>query len=73
MKIQTLTISGGVKRSCDFQSADASFEATVTLDEGENPKQVFARVYRSLMDVCQAEADGQIAEAVRIKREVEGI
>jgi hypothetical protein len=73
MKIQTLTISGGAKRSRDFQSADASFEAVVTLDEGENPKEAFVRVYRSLMGVCQAEAEAQVTEAVRIRREVEGI
>lgn len=73
VKVQTLTISGGVKRSCDFQSTDASFEITVTLDTGENPKAVYRDVYRSLMATIQQEAQEALTEAIHIKREVEGI
>jgi hypothetical protein len=73
VKIQSLTISGSVKRSAEFQSTDAGFEVVVTLDAGENPKRVYRDVYRSLMGVVQIEAQEALAEAIRIKREVEGI
>lgn len=73
MKIQTITISGGVKRSRDFQSTDAGFEVTVTLDAGEKPQEVFGRVYQQMMRACQVEAQEELAEAIRIKRDVEGI
>jgi hypothetical protein len=62
-----------VKRSAEFQSTDAGFEVVVTLDAGENPKRVYRDVYRSLMGVVQIEAQEALAEAIRIKREVEGI
>jgi hypothetical protein len=73
MKVQTLTISGGVKRSRDFQSTDAGFEVVVTLDAGENPQEVYGRVYQKMMNACQVEAQEELHEAIRIKREVEGI
>jgi hypothetical protein len=73
VKIQTLTISGSVKRSAEFQSTDAGFEVVITLDAGENPKAVYRDVYRSLMGVVQFEAQEALTEAIRIKREVEGI
>ena len=73
MKVQTLTISGGVKRSRDYQSSDASFEVTVTLDAGENPKAIYRDVYRSMMAAIQQEAQQALNEAIYIRREVEGI
>jgi hypothetical protein len=73
VKIQSLTISGSVKRSAEYQSTDAGFEVVVTLDAGENPKRIYRDVYRSLMGVVQIEAQEALSEAIRIKREVEGI
>ncbi len=73
MKVQSITISGGIKRSREFQSADASFDVTVTLDAGENPKTVYRDVYRSMMGAIQQEAQDALSEAIHIRREVEGI
>ena len=73
MKIITLSISGGVKRSASFQSTDAGFEVVVSLDAGEKPQEVFGRVYQQMMRACQVEAQEELAEAIRIKRDVEGI
>lgn len=73
MKVTSLTIIGGVKRSREFQSADASFEVTVSLEPGENPKAVYRDVYRSLMGVVQDEAQSALEDAIQTKRMVEGI
>lgn len=73
MKVTSLPISGGVKRSREFQSTDASFEVTVSLEPGENLKAVYRDVYRSLMAVVQNEAQEALTEAIQIRREVEGI
>jgi hypothetical protein len=73
VKIQNLTISGSVKRSAEYQSTDAGFEVVVTLDAGENPQEVYGRVYQKMMTACQVEAQEELREAIRIKREVEGI
>lgn len=73
MKIQTITISGGVKRSREFQSSDAGFEVVVSLEPGEKPQEVYGRVYQQMMRACQVEAQEELAETIRIKRDVEGI
>lgn len=73
MKVQTITISGSVKRSAEFQSTDAGFEVVVTLDEGEQVREVYGRVYQQMMTACQVEAQEELREAIRIKREVEGV
>jgi hypothetical protein len=73
VKVQPLTISGGVKRSAEFQSTDASFEVVITLDAGEQIQEVYGRVYQKMMRNCQQEAQEELREAIRIKREVEGV
>ena len=73
MKIITVTVGGEVKRSADFQSAGASFEVTMSLEEGEKLADAVRHAYRSMMAVIQEEADRALAETIRIKREVEGI
>jgi hypothetical protein len=62
-----------VKRSREFQSSDASFEVTVSLEPGENPKAVYRDVYRSLMGVVQQEALSALEEAIQVRRDVEGV
>lgn len=61
MTVRTITITGDVARSKDYQSTRAGFEVVVELGPGENPKKVFAEVYRSMSEAARHEAEAGLA------------
>ena len=56
MTVKTITVSGEVKLSRDYQTASAGFEVVVALEEGENPKTVYKRVFDSFAELVAGEA-----------------
>ena len=56
MKVTTITVSGEVAISRDYQSSKAGFAVTVELEPHENPKTVHREVHKSMSEVALQEA-----------------
>lgn len=56
MKVRSITVTGEVGLSRDYQSVKAGFAVLVDLDEGENPKTVYQRVHKSMTEAALSEA-----------------
>lgn len=56
MKVTTLTVSGEVSISRDYQSSKAGFSVTVELEPHEKPRDVYPRIHKQMSEVALQEA-----------------
>lgn len=60
MKIETLTVRYGAKRTHDFQSADAGAEVTISVEPGESVETLAGALHDRLRIIVDEQADGSI-------------
>ena len=62
MKIETFTITYGVKRCQNYQSVDISMTVEATPGEGQTTEEVFGEAMKAMVPLVDREADAAIRD-----------